>query len=322
MFLLPVLAFHSLKRSILKIASCFLAADDFSKRDTLPVTFGQGVDSPALILPELESALAHSIIWNMSPDWDYPAAVQNQIRPEVSISASTSSALSVPREASSSSQTSDPSDSFHSSSTTNKPSPSKVAPTHTSCEQPHWTVYRYYVDPDSGTLNKDHDKDDDTDAPPEDSSRLCIDDRDQCLGKVIASWIDEVDVPCDQLRAVGKHERRFVHGGVKVSASIEWPAVKSLATTGLVPPSIATSVDGSDESDVDDRDRSPDARAVTVWEICLICAFATVMQALKAPPPPPEHEAQTTPTWKQPALPSAIFIVIPSARNPIKRNPG
>ncbi|KAF8827835.1 hypothetical protein HHX47_DHR4000508 [Lentinula edodes] len=50
-----------LKRSILKIASCFLAADDLSKRDTLPVTFGQGVDSPALILPELESALAHSV---------------------------------------------------------------------------------------------------------------------------------------------------------------------------------------------------------------------------------------------------------------------
>ncbi|KAJ3858258.1 hypothetical protein EV359DRAFT_69156 [Lentinula novae-zelandiae] len=189
----------------------------------------------------------------------------------------------------------------------NKPSPSKAAPTHTSCEQPHWTVYCYYVNSDSGMLNKDHDKDADTEAPPEDSSRLCIDDCDRCLGKVITSWIDEANVPCDQLCAVstnsehrgriglmhglggsstmtmekrcevqvGKHERRFVHGGVKVSASIEWPAVKSLATTGLVPPSIATSADGSDESDVDDRDRSPDVRAVTVWESCSICGAET-----------------------------------------------
>ncbi|KAJ4465388.1 hypothetical protein C8J55DRAFT_566318 [Lentinula edodes] len=102
------------------------------------------------------------------------------------------------------------------------------------------------------------------------------------------------------------------------------------------------------------RDRSQDARVVTVWESCSICGaetkknelsegaylfsfakylelliyspllcklFATVMRALKAPPPPPEHEAQTTPTWKQPALPSAIFIVIPSGAEPNQKKP-
>ncbi|KAJ4465387.1 hypothetical protein C8J55DRAFT_566317 [Lentinula edodes] len=232
------------------------------------------------------------------------ACVPQEIGPKASMSASTSSALSVPQEASSSSQTSH---SSNSSSTTNKPSPLKTAPSHTSCEQPHWTVYRYYVNSNSGTLNKDHDKDDDTDAPPEDSSRLCADNRDQCLGEVITSWIDEADVPCDRLRAVstnsehrggtrlmhglggssttttekrcevqvGKHERRFMHGGVKVSASIEWPAVKSLAATSPVRLSIATSVDGSGESNVDERDRSPDARVVTVWESCLICSAET-----------------------------------------------
>ncbi|KAJ3914042.1 hypothetical protein F5877DRAFT_51221 [Lentinula edodes] len=98
--------------------------------------------------------------------------------------------------------------------------------------------------------------DDDNNAPPEDSPRLCVNDRDQCLGEVIKSWIDEADVPCDRLRArcevqVGKHERRFVHGGVKVSASIEWPAVKSLAATSPVPP------------------------MVTVWESCSICGAET-----------------------------------------------
>ncbi|KAJ3812441.1 hypothetical protein F5876DRAFT_37385 [Lentinula aff. lateritia] len=111
---------------------------------------------------------------------------------------------------------------------------------------------------DSGTLNKDHDRDNDIDAPPEDSSRLCVDDRDQCLGKVITSWIDEADVPCDRLRAkrcevqVGKHERRFVHGGVKISASIEWPA-----------------------SNVGEKDQTQDARVVTVWESCSICGAET-----------------------------------------------
>ncbi|KAH7868609.1 uncharacterized protein C8R40DRAFT_814762 [Lentinula edodes] len=232
------------------------------------------------------------------------ACVPQEIGPEASMSASTSSAPSVPREASSSSQASHSSDS---SSTTNKPSPLKTAPTHTSCEQPHWTVYRYYVNSDSGTLNKDHDKDDDNNAPPEDSPRLCVNDRDQCLGEVIKSWIDEADVPCDRLRAVstnsehrggiglmhglggssttttekrcevqvGKHERRFVHGGVKVSASIEWPAVKSLAATSLVLPTIATSAGGSDESNVDEKDQSPDARVVSVWESCSICGAET-----------------------------------------------
>ncbi|KAJ3786228.1 hypothetical protein GGU10DRAFT_427553, partial [Lentinula aff. detonsa] len=50
-----------LKRSILKIASSFVNADDLSKRGPFPVAFGQGADSPLLLLPNLDFALNHSV---------------------------------------------------------------------------------------------------------------------------------------------------------------------------------------------------------------------------------------------------------------------
>ncbi|KAJ3986826.1 midasin nuclear AAA ATPase [Lentinula detonsa] len=50
-----------LKRSILKIASSFVNADDLPKKGPFPVAFGQGADSPLLLLPDLDFALNHSV---------------------------------------------------------------------------------------------------------------------------------------------------------------------------------------------------------------------------------------------------------------------
>ncbi|KAJ4490808.1 hypothetical protein J3R30DRAFT_137416 [Lentinula aciculospora] len=232
------------------------------------------------------------------------AGVPQDIGPEASTSASTSSALSLPREVSSSSQNSQSSES---SSTTINPSSPKIYPTHTSCEQPHWTVYRYYADANSDPKYNQGDYLDDV---ADNYSPSPAENQDKCLGEVITSWTDEADVPCSRLRTVhsaaesrggigimhglggsastttekqcevqiGKHERRFVHGGVRISANIEWPTVESPSAMTMTPATstvTANHSNGSSDDGIENDRLSLDVRKIIVWESCSICGAET-----------------------------------------------
>ncbi|KAJ3784336.1 hypothetical protein GGU10DRAFT_388377 [Lentinula aff. detonsa] len=221
---------------------------------------------------------------------------------------STSSALSL-REASSL-RTSESSPTTHTPSTTSL--------THTSCERPHWTVYRYYANSDPGTQVSKSDQEENADNDNfvvEDDSHYAVD-QDRCLGEVITSWIDEADLPCSRLRTVpstleprggmgigimqglggsastttekrcevqvGKHERRFVHGGVKISSNIEWPAVEvPLETTSAVTRTATNATTaivtnpGDRKNDHEKNQADPDTRVITAWESCSICGAQT-----------------------------------------------
>ncbi|KAE9404217.1 hypothetical protein BT96DRAFT_935786 [Gymnopus androsaceus JB14] len=245
----------------------------------------------------------------------------DSVGPEASISAATSSALSSApsREASSSSsQTSDSSD----SSATTKAS--KPTPTHTSCNQPHWISYRYYDYYSGGSKTPE----DVSSSSSKDSSQAL----DQCLGDVIIQWIDQADTPCSRMRRsrgehhhrgggivpglpglvgtgassaptekpcevkIGKHERRFVHGGVRITVNIGWPGdsgeslsssmaektqtndgggngneVKSSSEAEKTPSPPSTA--GDDPADAMDLQLDTDTkdRTITIWESCSIC---------------------------------------------------
>ncbi|KAJ3975919.1 hypothetical protein EV361DRAFT_791395 [Lentinula raphanica] len=122
-----------------------------------------------------------------------------------------------------------------SSSTTHKPSSSKSSPTHTSCEQAHWRLYRYYSNSRGG------------------------------IGMGIMQGLGGSGATPTKKRCevqVGKHERRFVHGGVRISAVTEWPAAEDpLAAASVV--SNAKDQNGDDE------------RVINVWESCSRCGAQT-----------------------------------------------
>ncbi|KAJ3730406.1 hypothetical protein C8R42DRAFT_6170 [Lentinula raphanica] len=214
--------------------------------------------------------------------------------PETNTSASASSSSLPPsRDVSSSSQISVLSES---SSTTHKPSLSKSSPTHTSCEQAHWTLYRYYSNCDAQTETHNKETTPDSLGSSIEDNPCTAEDKDRCLGEVITSWIDEADTTCDRLRTVplssearggigmgimqglggsgatptkkrcevqvGKHERRFVHGGVRISAVTEWPAAEDLLAAASVV-SNAKDQNGDDE------------RVINVWESCSRCGAQT-----------------------------------------------
>ncbi|KAF5391679.1 hypothetical protein D9757_002352 [Collybiopsis confluens] len=153
--------------------------------------------------------------------------------------------------------------------------------THTSCQQPQWMLYRYYT----GS-----------------SDDRCVEDR--CLGNVITGWVDEADTPCSRVRpvqplpdspkggivrivgsapsrekrcevSIGKHERRFIHGGVRISAKTNWPDP---------PLSDHTTVKGiagiSDGRSTAKPDLTVGLRVVTVWESCSICGASTEKTSL------------------------------------------
>ncbi|KIK63065.1 hypothetical protein GYMLUDRAFT_41376 [Collybiopsis luxurians FD-317 M1] len=187
--------------------------------------------------------------------------------------------LPVPsREASSSSQTSDSSDSSTRAVSPILKSTTATTQTHTSCEQPHWMLYRYYLE--SGTHKYQ-------DACAEDQS----------LGDVVTTWIDEADVPCSRFRPVpdppkggigrmvgsvptkqkrcevtmGKHEKRFIHGGVKISVEIDWPDPLSLSGS---PAKSGTDVEKV-SSTITGFDATLETRVIKAWESCSICGAQT-----------------------------------------------